>query len=570
MSQDIGPRIGLDGEKEFRSQLANVNQSLKTLGAEMKAVTSSFTEGDTSERALAAQSEVLNKQLDAQKQKMEMLSKAIVEETEKGNGNSTATLKMKQQYNEAQAAANNLQKDIDNLGKEVDDASQSIENGSKNATTFGAVLKGTIAGQAIISGVKALGGAVASLGKALVNTFMDSVSGADEILTLSTNTGLATDTIQEFQYMAELTDTSLETITGSMAKLIRNMDIARGGTGAAADAFSSLGVSITNTDGTLRSNQEVFGEVIDKLGQMGNETERDALSMAIFGKSAQDLNSLIATGSEGIAAYAQEAHEMGYVLDNETLGSLGAVDDQMQKAKNQLKAVGIQIASELAPVVLDIAQKFLDWMKTVDWEKVRQVISVALDAVIAVIKWLIQAVKDTIEVFKDIYKWFTVTLPKAVNSFVNEIKEIPQKALQWGRDLIDNFVNGIKEKIQAVKDAVSSVANTVKDFLGFSEPDDGPLSDFHTYAPDMMNLFAQGIRENAGQIKRAFYDSLSGLDTPMPTYETAAAGAVNGMTTALSSNGPITINLVTADGMNLAKWILPSLRFVEKANPALG
>lgn len=81
-------------------------------------------------------------------------------------------------------------------------------------------------------------------------------------------------------------------------------------------------------------------------------------------------------------------------------------------------------------------------------------------------------------------------------------------ALQWGRDLIDNFIGGITEKWTDLKNSVSNVADTVKGFLGFSEPEEGPLSNFHTYAPDMMELFAKGIRDNEGlvrnELERAF------------------------------------------------------------------
>lgn len=81
-------------------------------------------------------------------------------------------------------------------------------------------------------------------------------------------------------------------------------------------------------------------------------------------------------------------------------------------------------------------------------------------------------------------------------------------ALDWGKDLVSNFIDGIKEKWEALKDTVKGVANSVKDFLGFSEPKEGPLSNFHTYAPDMMQLFAQGIKENESvvtdQIAKSF------------------------------------------------------------------
>ena len=88
------------------------------------------------------------------------------------------------------------------------------------------------------------------------------------------------------------------------------------------------------------------------------------------------------------------------------------------------------------------------------------------------------------------------------------IKSLASEALTWGKDMIDNFVNGIKSKINAVTSVVSNIANTIKSFLGFSEPEKGPLSNFHTFAPDMMNLFIKGIRDNekklTDQIEKTF------------------------------------------------------------------
>ena len=93
----------------------------------------------------------------------------------------------------------------------------------------------------------------------------------------------------------------------------------------------------------------------------------------------------------------------------------------------------------------------------------------------------------------------------AVNKIWTELKkkfaELATKAVTWGKDLLDNFISGIKSKISSLVDAVSSVADTVKDFLGFSEPEKGPLSNFHTYAPDMMDLFAKGINDNEDMLK---------------------------------------------------------------------
>ena len=120
-----------------------------------------------------------------------------------------------------------------------------------------------------------------------------------------------------------------------------------------------------------------------------------------------------------------------------------------------------------------------------------------------------ESVKNTVSsVVSSLVKFFTETVPNAGRKMLEFFKNIPAMAIKWGKDLIDNFVNGIKSKINAVISAVSGVASTVKSFLGFSEPEKGPLSNFHTYAPDMMNLFIQGIKDNekklTDQIEKTF------------------------------------------------------------------
>lgn len=100
-------------------------------------------------------------------------------------------------------------------------------------------------------------------------------------------------------------------------------------------------------------------------------------------------------------------------------------------------------------------------------------------------------------------------------------------AKEWGKDLIDNFIGGIKEKFSALKEKITDVAQTVKDLLGFSEPKEGPLSNFHTYAPDMMDLFSKGIKDNTSKVKSTLEDSMSAVKGVFNAdgAETASAGA---------------------------------------------
>lgn len=137
-----------------------------------------------------------------------------------------------------------------------------------------------------------------------------------------------------------------------------------------------------------------------------------------------------------------------------------------------------------------------------------------------------------------------------VTSTIREkISGLARSALQWGKDLIANFVQGIKNKVSAVTDAVKGVASKVKGFLGFSEPDEGPLSNFHTYAPDMLKLFAQGIRDNehiiTDQIAKSFDFGNDIVDMNIST----SSGFVNGVGTN-NTFGDVSVNVYPDRGMD--------------------
>lgn len=288
--------------------------------------------------------------------------------------------------------------ELDSMGNETDQVEKETKERGEETKTFGDLLKANLTRDAI----KGLATGIVNLGKQMFDLGKETRAYADNVMQLSTQYGLTTDKIQEFQYMSELTDTSLETITGSMTKLTKNMQTATKGTGDAYSRFEKLGISVTDTEGNLRSTDEVFADAISRLGNVENATERDALAMNIFGKSAMDLNPLIAVGREGLADYRAEAHEMGYVLDSETLESLGAVDDAMQRANKRLDAVKNQIGRYLAPIVAQITEAFAEWRMSVDWQQVGQVIKTTMEIIGKAIKGLIDIFKTVIDVGKKV------------------------------------------------------------------------------------------------------------------------------------------------------------------------
>ena len=131
----------------------------------------------------------------------------------------------------------------------------------------------------------------------------------------------------------------------------------------------------------------------------------------------------------------------------------------------------------------------------------------------------------------------------AIHNIGDWFANLGKNALNWGKDLVTNFINGIKGMWEDAKRTVSNFAGMIRDFLGFSEPKEGPLSDFHTYAPDMVKLFTQGLKDNeqlvANQLAQTFgVPQLAGADAA------GSAGAAQEFTTPVTGERPIDITFL--------------------------
>lgn len=146
------------------------------------------------------------------------------------------------------------------------------------------------------------------------------------------------------------------------------------------------------------------------------------------------------------------------------------------------------------------------------WKAFCQAMGTLWQGICNTVKNLWSGVTNTLSgFFNTLQSRFSNTINILQNSFTNFVR----RATGWGRDLMDNFIDGIRSMWDRLVDTVSDMADTIADYLGFSEPDKGPLSNFHTYAPDMMELFAKGIKDNEGVIQRQIESSFdfSGLGT---------------------------------------------------------
>ena len=175
-----------------------------------------------------------------------------------------------------------------------------------------------------------------------------------------------------------------------------------------------------------------------------------------------------------------------------------------------------------------LAQSALEIIGTLTMELLKNLPDILADGIliaVELIKGIAQGMVDYFSPVSDALSDMLIDLTDWFSRKWNDFKE-------WGSDMIQAFIDGIKEKWQSLKDTVCDVASSVKDFLGFSEPDKGPLSNFHTFAPDMMDLFAKGIADNEDTITMQFNRSLQPLmnmDVIPPSFSALPEkGANNG------------------------------------------
>lgn len=300
------------------------------------------------------------------KQKQELLTKAIEDSTTKLDALKQAQAKVQaemkngtefnqQEYRKLEREIAMTESTIAKLKEQVKETNPKLEKLKEGLQKVGDTAKeiGKKGLDITIKGVQLLGATAVATATSLLKMGNDARKSADELNTLSAQTGLTTEQIQKFKYASDIIDVDLNTLTGALKKTTMAMNNAKGGTGKSAEAFKKLGVNIKNADGTLKNNNDVFNESIRALGNIANETERDALAMELFGKSAQELNPLVKGGIDTLDELSKKAEKLGLVLSQDAIDKANKFNDQLDimKANGQglFGKIGNQVAQDLLP-----------------------------------------------------------------------------------------------------------------------------------------------------------------------------------------------------------------------------
>lgn len=309
---------------------------------------------------------------------------------------------------------------------------------------------------------------------------------ADDMNTMSKVYGIGTNELQQYAAAADLVDVSVETIAKSHLKLTKSMSGSEDDTGAQAEAFERLGIAIKDSEGNLRDADTVWQETIKALGEVENETEREALAMTLMGKSAAELNPLIEDGGETYQRLAETMakYDLDFI-DQEMLDNANAFNDSLDTIKAvglvAFQQLGTQLAAYLAPAmekVVDLVGRLASWFSKLSPRT--QTLIAGIAAVVAVIAPLLIGLGKVSFAISSIIKLVAVVGP-AIGGIVAALgpviliigavvaagvllyknwDKIKAKAIDLKNKLISTF-NNIKARAVAIWNSLKSIVQNI-------------------------------------------------------------------------------------------------------------
>lgn len=477
----------------LETALKDVNASARKTQSELKEINRSLKLDPSNVELLEQKQRVLGEAVEATTSKLKTLEEAQRQMSEAG-----VTKKNQAQYDALTREIVNAKAALEKAKAEADGFSVSLEKAKASAD------KVSGAAQAVADKTKALSAAAAGLLTALGASAYKSVQLADDLNTLSKQTGISTQDLQKMSYAADLVDVSVDTIAGSMKKLRKNM---ASESAAAQEAFERIGVATRDANGELRDSSEVFYETLEALSQVGNETERDTLAMTIFGSSADQLAGIIDDGGAALKELGQEAEDLGIIMDQTTLDSLNAVNDEIDKLKakatGQIAKTGAKAMEAIAPVLDNVIEKIstlLDWIGSLDEQQIQTILTIAaVVAAISPIAGIIATISGAVSSFLAIWPQVkavgvAVKAFAAANPILLVMAAVAAAAAliyaHWDqiKPILDSLWAKVKDVFEKIREKVGAVVSAVKNtFEGLKESLTGIWESITTAIKDKVN-----------------------------------------------------------------------------------
>lgn len=551
MSENFGLKIGLEGEREFKKSLAEINNSFRVLGSEMKLVDSQFDKNDKSAEALTARNQVLNKEIEQQKQKIETLRSALANAAESFGENDRRTQSWQIQLNNAQAALNGMERELNSnntaLGKagkgfaEAGDESKDFSDSVRKAADTSEDADGKLSrlgdtakkiGAALGAAAAAVGTACVAAGKKLWDMANDVGSVGDQIDKTSQKIGISAESYQKWGYVFERCGADVNNLQTGMKKLSTVITDAAGGSDSAAEKLSAVGLSIEKLNG--KSQDEQLSMVITALQGMEAGAERTAAANDLLGKSAVDMAAVLNTSVEETERLKQEAEDYGMVMSNEAVAASAAFEDSLTRLSHTAGGLKNRMVGELLPGITQITDGLADLLAgneqaaeelkngvTSVIDTIRTLIPQFAEIITSIAGAVLESAPGIIKALADgllsAISELTPTLAKIVTEIISALVGLLPQIVSAGADILLSLIKGIAETIpQLVPQIVTVVVEIVKTLV-----DNLPL--ILDAALQLVTGLAQGILDSLPiliealpQIIEAGIQLLTALVTALP------------------------------------------------------
>ena len=563
-----GVTIELSGDTSgFTKSLTNANKEIKNTQTQLSDVEKLLKLDPTNVDLLAQKQQLVTNAIGQSKDKLDTLNTAL--EQMKADGvdeSSEAFMALQREVVATEQSMQTLSTEsgtastaMQGLAGDGDSASTALQGladvGEPTSTALGSIGEAAAAvsekAGEVAEKTKGISDAAGTLVGKLAEMGLGAITSADDLATLSAQTGISTDTLQKFQFASDMVDVSTDTLTTAFKKMKIQMD-------KHPETFEALGVSVTDADGNFRDLESVFYDTVGALSQIEDGTARDLASMDVFGKGADDLATIIDDGGATLKEYSQKAEDLGLILDEDTIKSLTSTGDQVDTLKAQAEAtmtqLGAQIITEMGPTLeglLGTIQDIIAWIGTLDGDTLTIIATVgiaiaAISPVASMISGITTAVQGVSSAISFLVANPMVAVIAAVVGAVTIIAtkgEEIKAALQGVDDFLQNiFAKDWSEQFGIIGDVLNGFFATVE-YIWTG------IKDTFTGVIDFIQSIFKGDWEGAWEGVKNIFKGI------WETFEGILKAPLNGMIGIL--NGLI-------DGLN---WIIRGINSISVEIP---
>ena len=535
-----GITIEIGGDTtDLQKSLKSVDSVLKDTQTQLKDVNKLLKLDPTNTELLRQKQDLLHKSVDTTKQRLEELKKAL------------ATMESAPDADKTIEQQNALKREIIETEQALKGYEDELGKSNVALNVIGETSK------KVAENTKMLSAAAAGVAGAMLGNAVNAAAAADDLNALAQKTGLTVEELQKMQYASDVVDVSVETMTGSISKMIKQVS-------SGNKAFAKLGVTLTDNDGNLRSSTEIWYETLEALGQVGNETERDALSMEIFGKSAMDLAGIVDDGGEALKSLGNEAQDLGLIMSQDMVDDANEMQDAIDKMKGRVSQAFLKMGSTLAKSLVPMMEKLLEsitqvvqWFSEMDGTTQTVILVVlGLIAAISPLAGIISKITGIVSGLSAAFAFFTSPVGLAVAAIAALIAIGVKLYKNWDtiKEKMDSFKKKLTDGITAIADKFKSKIEYIIQIINnLKENFFGKMDQMWNKVYDTFNKIGNWIADKIGWITSLFRQTdwdLPSVDVGDERFVMNARPALNA-SMAGASSGAVNVNM-TVNGSGIS------------------